>query len=94
MGPKKGRMKELACRGRKSRRIGRESISLVREIPCLSSSSSAAGMEARIQTGALPAVGWSVLFGSGCFVSGTWYAEYDHCRNDPCQNETKGFDSY
>jgi len=51
-------------------------------------------MEARIQTGALPAVGWSVLFGSGCFVSGTWYAEYDHCRNDPCQNETKGFDSY
>jgi len=36
MGPKKGRMKERACRGRRSRDIGRESIALVREIPCLS----------------------------------------------------------
>ena len=35
MGPKKGRMKERACRGRRSRGIGRESIALVREIPCL-----------------------------------------------------------
>jgi len=37
MGPKKGPMKERACRGRRSREIGRKSIELVREIPCLSS---------------------------------------------------------
>jgi len=49
MGAKKGRMKERGCRGRRSRGIGRESIALVREIPCLSSKSSYAWPGARLQ---------------------------------------------
>ena len=36
------------------------------------SSSSTAGREARIQTGALPAVGWSVLLGFFLFAFGAW----------------------
>ena len=35
-GAEGGGMKERACRGRRTRGIGRESIALVREIPCLS----------------------------------------------------------